>query len=311
MIIDTVSSGNNSAQVHSKKQWLLAVCLGLLTFIVTPLVSIAVGFIFLFLGEISESVYLITIISDWSGLQGLGGYFAVQFIIIGFFALTGNAATAIISWLIIRSKLLAGVTFISALAFQFIIIVMVIPNSVKRSYSYIEASVETEKAFQQFAKIGNISYQLQEPYSESEMNNPVPEYGPIYKRFVLQVPISVSRAGAYRLSAQYRFATQGLWGNTPMKAITRTFDINDHVVQIEFSANEAGGSYGYWSPNAVAGKAEIQLSYLASKGELVENLEASTDKKILKQLLEDEGPDNEIKKKTTVNKFIDRKIIQF
>ena len=62
-------------------------------------------------------------------------------------------------------------------------------------------------------------------------------------------------------------------------------------LKIEFLANEAGGSYGYWSPGSIGGNAEVQIFYLASKKEAVENLksDSSIDKNVLKRFMEDEG----------------------
>lgn len=304
------SADINNVQV--KRPYLKAVSLGLLTFIVTPLVSIALGFVLLILGKLSEFFNLITFISYIAGLQGLGGYIAAKLIFIGFFALMGNAVTAIISWLIIRSKLLAGVTFISALGFQILLVFLVVHHVIKTTHVYQEAGGKANKVYQHYAKIGNVRYELQEPYSDHEIDNLVPEYGAIYKRFVLHVPVSISRAGTYRLTVQYRFRTQSLWGSTSIKDITRTLGATDHEIQIVFLANEAGGGYGYWSPEAVGGKAEVQLSYLASKNELVDKLKSgpSVDKAIVKQFLQDEGLNKE-HNNSTVNKFIERKIIQF
>lgn len=98
-----------------------------------------------------------------------------------------------------------------------------------------------------------------------------------------------------------------------MKGIIRTFKTKDHTVKIEFAANEAGGHYGYWSPSNVDGNARVQLSYLASKQEIVGNLnsEPSIDKKILKRFLEDEGLDEESRNTQLVRKFIEIKETQF
>ena len=95
--------------------------------------------------------------------------------------------------------------------------------------------IEREKAFQQFAEIGNISYELQEQYSDREISNLHPEYGPIYKKLKIVVPISVLHAGAYLVTAQYSFPKEGVWGNTLMKEITRTFDSKDHAVENRIS----------------------------------------------------------------------------
>jgi len=313
MMHESNSPNQDIPKTRSKRQLLIAISLGLLTFVITPLVTIAIVLPFLLLGKVSEAFNPIIIISKISGLQGLGGFFAAQFILIGFFALAGNFATAIISWLINHSKKLAAVTFLSALTLQFVALAIILPMTIRQSQRTMVAGIEHEKAIQQFAEIGNISYEVQEPYSDREISNLHPEYGPIYKKLKIVVPISVSRAGTYLVTAQYSFSKDGVWGNTPMKNITRTFDAKDHAVKIEFLANEAGGSYGYWSPGSVGGKAEVQISYLASKKEAVENLkpDSSIDKSILKRFMEDEGLNKEIKPNQIINKFVERKGIRF
>ena len=147
-----------------------------------------------------------------------------------------------------------------------------------------------------------------------EISNIHPEYGPIYKKLKIVVPISVSHTGAYLVTASNTvFSKEVVGGNTPIKKITQTFDTKDHVVIIEFLANEMGGNYGYWSPGSVGGNAEVQIFYLASKKEAVKNLEsdASIDENILKRFMEDEGLDKEIKTNQIINKFVGRKVIQF
>ncbi|MBT3881012.1 MAG: hypothetical protein HON76_04345 [Candidatus Scalindua sp.] len=300
-------------EIRSKRQSLLAISLGLLTFVVTPLVAIVIALPFLFFGEISEAFNPTIIITKISGLQGLRGFFAAQFILVGLLALIGNFVTAIISWLINHSKKLALFTFFSALTLQFITVAIILPMTIKQSQRTMVEGIEHEKAFQQFAAIGNISYEVEEQYSDREISNMHPEYGPLYKKLEIVVPISVSRTGAYLVTAQYSFSKEGVWGNTPTKKITRIFDTKDHVVKIEFLANEAGGNYGYWSPGSVGGNAEVQIFYLASKKEAVKNLESdsSIDENTLKRFMEDEELDKEIKTDLIINKFVGRKVIQF
>lgn len=313
MIHKSDSPNQNIPETRSKRPSLFAILLGLLTFLVTPVVVIVIALPFLFFKEISEAYNPIVIIAKITGLGELGGFFAAQFIFIGLLALMGDFATAIISWLIHRSKKLAVLTFFSALALQFVAVGIILPITVKQSQRTIAAGREHEKSFEQYAAIGNIGYELQGQYSDREITNLHPEYGPLYKKLEIIVPISVSRAGAYLVTAQYSFSKEGVWGNTPMKKVARNFDAKDHAVKIEFLANEAGGNYGYWSPSSVGGDAQVQLFYLASKKEVVKKLksDASIDENILKRFMEDEGLDKEIKTNPTINKFVGRKLIQF
>ena len=112
---------------------ILAILLGLLTFVVTGAIALVIAIPFLFLGKISESFNPIVIIAGIFGLRELSGFFAAQFILIAFFALIGDFGTAIISWFINRSKKLATVTFVSALIFQIISIAIVLPATLKKS----------------------------------------------------------------------------------------------------------------------------------------------------------------------------------
>ena len=166
MMHESNSPNQDIPKTRSKRQLLIAISLGLLTFVITPLVTIAIVLPFLLLGKVSEAFNPIIIISKISGLQGLGGFFAAQFILIGFFALAGNFATAIISWLINHSKKLAAVTFLSALTLQFVALAIILPMTIRQSQRTMVAGIEHEKAIQQFAEIGNISYEVQEPYSD-------------------------------------------------------------------------------------------------------------------------------------------------
>ncbi len=99
MMHESNSPSQNIPETRSKRQLLLAISFGLLTFVVTPLVTIAIALPFLLLGKVPEAFNPIIFISEISELRGLGSFFAAQFILIGFFALIGDFATAIISWL--------------------------------------------------------------------------------------------------------------------------------------------------------------------------------------------------------------------
>jgi len=291
----------------------VAIFLGLLTFVVTPVVAIVVVIPFFFLGKISESFNPIVIIASIFGLRELGGFFAAQFILIAFLALLGDFGTAIISWFINRSRKLATITFVSAFVFQVVLVAIVLPTTIRKSQETIQYGIESEKSYQQFAQIGDVSFDVQEPYSDIEIGNRHPEYGPMYKKLRILVPVSVSQPGTYQVNVRYSFSKAGETGSTPMRDATATLGIGTQTMQVEFLANEIT-SYGFWSPASVGGTADIQLSYLASEKELLDkiNSDSTIDKKILEQFLKDEGLDKrEAQTKPTVNKFIERKEINF
>jgi len=288
---------------------LLAILLGLLTFIVTGVIALVIAIPFFFLGKVSESFNPIVIIAGIFGLRELGGFFAAQFILILFFALLGDFGTAIISWFINRSKKLATVTFFSALIFQIIAVAIVLPATLKKSQETMNAGIEREKSFEQYATIGNVSFETQEPFSESRgINGKLVEVS-LFKKLVIVVPISVSRTGIYQVNVQY---SDSEIGSTPMKDVKQTLNVGDNTIKVEFLSNESR-EYGYVSPKSVGGTAQIQLSYLASQQELLDSLKSdnTTDPKVLQQFMKDEGLDQGVNSNPTVNKFVGRKEVQF
>jgi hypothetical protein len=303
----------NIQETHSKRQSLLAVFFGLLTFVVTPLVAIVILLPFLLLGKISDAFNPTIIIANNFELLGLGGFFAAQLIIIGFFALIGDFATAIISWLINHSKKLATITFVSALIFQSVSVAIILTMTIKNPQETMMAGIISEKVYQQFAKIGNVGFEVQDPYSDIEIDNLYPEYGLIYKKLQIIIPVSVSQAGVYQVHVRYSFSNAIKTGSTPMKNTTESFGVGEHIMHVKFLAHEIS-NYGFWSPASVGGTVDIQLSYLASENELLDkiNFDSAIDKKNLDQFLKDEGLKTRVaKNKPTINKRVERKTIQF
>jgi len=294
----------------SPRSTLLAIALGLLTFIITPLVALLFA---LLISKTGQAFNPLVMIAKFFSLQGLGGFFIAEIMLISIIALLGNFIVAIISWSISRSKKLAAITFCSALVFQFVSAAVSIPISMRRSGEIARQGIETERSYQQFAKIGNVSYEVKEPGSDIEMGNSHPEYGPKYKKLEIIIPVSVVRAGTYLITAKYGYSSGELRRSTSSKEITQTFSAGDHTVKIEFLANQISG-YGYWSPGVVGGKTKLQLYYLASKKELFEKIKANSlmDKQMLEQFIKDEGGEEELNNtELTVNKFVERKEVQF
>lgn len=304
---------NQKAQ--PKRKLRIAILLGLLTFVVTPVVEAIVGIPFLFFNQIPESFNPIVIIAGILGLRELSGFFAAHFILVGLLALLGNFATALISWFMYRSKKLAAVTFFSALLFQFVLAVIVIALVVKESEGITKSTSESEMAYLQFAKIGNVSFAMQGPYADAEIDNRHPEYGPLYKQLQIAVPIAVSQAGVYNLYVEYRFSKAGVRGRAPAKDMTETLGVGEHIVKVEFIAD---GSYGFWSPASVGGVAKINLTYLVSEKEMLEKTNSemksasAIEREVYKQFLKDTGLDTrEVLTEPTINKFVERKEIHF
>lgn len=307
------SENQNRSSGDPKERVLFAATLGLFTFVITPLLAVFLAFPFSFLVKASENLHPVAIISWLLGLQSLGGFFAAQAIVGALLNLAGDAATAFLSWFIYRSKKLAVITFASALIFQVVEIAIVLPIRLRKAQSFAKKGIESEKSYEQFAKIGDVSFEVLDPYSDNTIGNSHPEHGPKYKILRIKVPISVSRAGAYQVNARYSFSRAGETGGTPMKAATQTLEIGKDTVTIEFAANEGSG-YGYWSPSLVGGSAEIRLSYLASQKELLDRLklDPAEDRETLKQFMKDEGLNSrKASLNPTIYKFVERKMISF
>jgi hypothetical protein len=85
---------------------------------------------------------------------------------------------------------------------------------------------------------------------------------------------------------QYSYSKGSEWGNPPSKEVTTTLDVGEHRIELEFDSD---GSFGYWSPALVGGKAEIGLYYLVSQQQMLDemNADSSIDKQYLAQFLED------------------------
>jgi hypothetical protein len=236
----------NTPIAHPKKKLLIAILLGLLTFIVTPLVAMIIAIPFFFLG--SDNFNPAVIIASIFGLRELGGLFLAQFILIATLALLGDLATAIISWFINRTKRLAVITFITALVLQVVISSITVHSTMKQSQKTMEAGIEAEKSYQQFAKIGEVGYEIKPYPASTPIANSFPEYGPMGKKLVITVPVVVNKTGTYLVNAQYRVSKGSLSANTPIRDATQYLDVGENIVKVEFSANESGGSYGFWSP---------------------------------------------------------------
>jgi len=239
--------------------------LGLLTFIITPLVVLVIIVPLLLLGMISESFNPIIVLAKILDLQDLGGFFAAQFVLMGLLALSGDFVAALLSWRVSHSSASATITFFSALTFQCVGLGIILPLTVKQSQRTMEDSLARELAYAQHATIGEASYETKGKYSDDEITNLYPEYGPLYRKLVITVPISVSQAGPYRVAVEYGFTSNGLSRSTPQKQVTRNLDAEEHTVRFEFLASESRGSYGYWSPGSVGGKIWVQLDYFAPK----------------------------------------------
>jgi len=256
-------SKNFDHKGEREKNSLLAIFLGLLTFAVTPFVALFFSLPFLIPGLIPESYNPIIIINSITGFTEATGYFAAQFIFIGLLALLGDFITGVISLFINnRSKKSAFITFVSAFVFQVLFLAIVIPVTAKVSNKIMETGIEHERAYQKFAKIGKATFKTEGQFTATEVKNPHPEYGPLYKKLQILIPVSVLHKGSYQINVRYSFPENGNI-STPLKTTTGYFDAGEHTMLVEFLYNEIS-SYGYWSPDSAKGFANIELSYIST-----------------------------------------------
>lgn len=284
---------------------MIAALLGLLTFVLTPLVAVLLALPFWLLGEAVQAYSPLLLLARLFALQGLTGFFLAQFLLIAGLALTGDSLAALLSWRLSRSMRLAALTFVSAMGLQIAAVTL---------FSPVPSGMPSPGAdpFQGRAAIGEVTAAVGEAYREVEITNRHPEFGPLHKRLRITVMLSVGEPGAYLVTVRYGFARNGARGGTPQKRIARQLEAGEQRAEFTFEANEAHGSYGYWAPAKSGGEAEVQLFYLASRDELLARLRADTsiDEDLLARLVEDEGLSGGGDGRT-VNKFVARKTIQF
>jgi hypothetical protein len=314
----TIMQGRDTPRAQSKRQLPAAILLGLLTFVVTPVTATIIAIPLFLLGKASGDASPTLMVAKLLGFREITGYLTAYFLLIGVFALVGDLATAVISWFINRSRKLAVVTFLSAFLFQGILVAVVVPVILKKSNEAVEAGIARERAYQKTARMGDPGFELHEPYSDAELLNRHPEFGPLHKKLRILVPVSVSQAGAFLVHVQYSYSKGSEWGNPPSKEVTTTLDVGEHRIELEFDSD---GSFGYWSPALVGGKAEIGLYYLVSQQQMFDemNADSSIDKQYLAQFLEDwtkyqkkSGKDPQADKtKPPITKYVDRREVRF
>lgn len=164
-------------------------------------------------------------------------------------------------------------------------------------------SRQISEKYKEYAKIGDVRFELGEPYGENEITNPYPERGPFYKRIDFIVPISVSKAGEYEIYFKYDKSSKS-------ETVNKKFEEGEHEVSFSYEAHEL--SYSSWAPDLLGSTAKVELSYLASLEEVDRDiekldLEQSLLKKVTDQFLKDEG----LKSDGPIKKFIENKVVDF
>lgn len=163
-----------------------------------------------------------------------------------------------------------------------------------------------ERTFEEYATIGDVAFELLEPWSYLEaVNGQIGEVS-VFKKLVFTVPVTVSRSGTYRVHMRYEDAKVGA---LPSKEVVRALPVGVHRVVIEFPQDESK-KFGYFSPKSAQAVALVQLSYLASSQELQALTgESNTllEKKAMEAFMRFEGGTVP----SAVYKFVGKKEIQF
>ena len=280
-----------------------AILLGLLTFVVTGIFAVIIIVILL---PFKINLATLLLFGVWSG------HVATQLGLFILFALLGDFGTAIISWLVNRSKKLASITFVSALIFQIIALTVVIPAILKKSQETMSAGITKENSYTQYATIGDVSIDPQEPFRFPYASNGKMTEVPLYKKLIFNIPVSVSQPGVYEVNVQYTSDSSFYANSDSLPNTKQKLDIGNHIIKIEFVAG-AAPNLGYELPSSVHGKASVQLDYLTLKKGLIDSLKSgnAVDQKVLQQVMKDENLDSGVNPSSTVNKFVERKEVQF
>jgi uncharacterized protein YacL len=132
MITESNFPNTNLPNKKPKKGLILAILLGLLNIIITPVIVFLTLYLSEFLSKISEIFHPIAIIgliiAVIFGLKGLDVLITAYIILMVLLGIIGAFITAKISWFINRSKKLAFITFVSASIFYFILFISLLSS---------------------------------------------------------------------------------------------------------------------------------------------------------------------------------------
>ena len=292
---------------------LFAIATGLLTFIFTPLVFLAVAVVFAGVHLFWPDLYPGMIIARIFNLQEMGGYFVSQLALFAVMGLAGDVLAALITWHRTRARQLALLTFVAAVVFQLVGV-----GVAQRDAATYGRKLETQRAEEKSralpARLGAVTFEVADPIDVAEVNFKHTDWGQRYQKLVLLVPVTVVKPGLYQVTAKYDFEIEGLWCNTDNKSVDQRLEAGEQIVRIEFQGNEAHGSYGFWSPAKAGGSVVVKLSALVSEKEILDGakVEGEFERRAMAQFKKDEGLDQrEPGTKADRNKFIEEKTIRF
>jgi len=255
-------------EARTKRIW-GALLLGPLTLFATPLVALIVVAPFLLLSLVSSKTYVVEAVAKALHLEGsgLGGALLAVFIIVALLAILGDVAVALLSWLIYQSRSLAALTLGSAILTQAVGLgwsvetLLTQPMQSTQTARFVaeidSASVQFDRERREYAQLGPLHYDVRDPM-DSFMTNDHPELGPIYRRLVLTVPVSVRKAGTYKVYVRYVAAGDGFAFHTPLLEAVDTLGVGERDITVEFDGRSAGYPQ-MWSPKCMGGRATAKL----------------------------------------------------
>lgn len=284
------------------RRW-VAVLLGLTIFLVAPLMLLCVVLIAMAATGSKGSV-LVVPVAQWLGLEqaGLGGFLAVQLILLMGVVVLSAAGAALISWLLLRSRGLAALTFFSAVSA--VIIVSVFTSWIR--FQQLTPIQEAENAIKTYAAIGDISFQTEgSSVDRMAFQGEMIDLS-VFRKLTIIVPVVVRHPGEYEVFLKYQ--DNGMCADQ-QKTVVRSLSEGTHLINVEL-INEPRRFGCFEDPSGVEGVADIQLAYLVPYKDLMNVLRAQNNP-MFKRFEEDEQRAGKKDSDRLVGKFIQAKSISF
>jgi len=289
---------------RSRGNVFIAIVLSLLTLFATPAIFLIILFPLGYLQNFSENFNPVFLMYHLTGLGSeMGAYYLNLFLVILFLALLGDLLTAFITWFLYRSVKLTTVTFAAAVVLQVIVGSVFSYSALQNGQKILTETKKLEQMLQQYAKVGEASFEMQGPFVKSVNGVDVS----VYSKMTIIVPVDVAHAGKYSVTVDYSDSKNSV----PTKSSTGWLDTGEQTVRLDFEEHESK-AYGYFSPETVGGIAKIQLDYIAARNELdnmiPENLKNDS---ITQAALNSQGTELNGSGTAEVNKFIEQKTQRF
>ena len=182
----------------------------------------------------------------------------------------GSAVAAYVSWRLFRSMGLTALTLLAGLASHVVFMVgsAAVPfgdtSPVARSLNAKQEAADAyaDSVHAQYASIDTLSYEMVEPMA-GLASKKHPELGPLYRKIVLRVPVTIQHPGSYKLVGFYEdrqgrpFQRKGSTGYDTLGVGGQQLS-----VAIDF------GRDGVRSPEGIGGLARVELYGVVDRREL-------------------------------------------